>query len=93
MRFVLFALVAVVAASPFPAGPNAASSAASPAASASKTKHHNHHKEPTPTFNLPCNCKKPVIPNGQMNAKEVGPDIAEILNARTVTGTLADCWM
>ena len=77
MRFTLLVFAAAVAASPFALDKNAAvTSAASkgsavPSASASRTRHHNHHKEPTPTFKLACNCKKPIIPAGQMNAKEV----------------------
>lgn len=77
MRFSLLVFATAAAASPFPLDKNAAvtsavsSLSAAPTASASPTRHHNHHKEPTPTFKLACNCQKPIIPAGQMNAKEV----------------------
>ena len=77
MRFALLVFATVVAASPFPWAENEAATtaissvAATSTANATKTNHHNHHKEPTPTFQLPCNCVKPIIPAGQMNVKEV----------------------
>lgn len=77
MRLAFFVLVGAVAASPFPWAANEAvtsavlSASAAPTASATRTRHHNHHKEPTPTFKQACDCKQPIIPAGQMNAKEV----------------------
>jgi hypothetical protein len=81
MRFTLLVFATAVAASPFPwAKVEAVASAlssvlAAPTANATKTHHHhNHHKEPTPTFKLTCDCVQPIIPAGQMNAKEVSQE-------------------
>ena len=71
MRFALLLFVTAVVASPFPANDDVAVAAATSSGAVTKTRHHNHHKEPTPTFKLACNCKKPIIPAGQMDAKEV----------------------
>lgn len=71
MRFALLLFVTAVVASPFPVNDDVAVAADTSSGAATKTRHHNHHKEPTSTFKLACNCKKPIIPAGQMNAKEV----------------------
>lgn len=82
--FVALALVAAVAASPFPwAMPQfeGTISAIAPTptqgrngssrGNATATGHHNPHKEPTPTFKLGCDCAKPIIPVDQLSPTEV----------------------
>ncbi|KAF1949554.1 hypothetical protein CC80DRAFT_497440 [Byssothecium circinans] len=84
MRVIAIIFATVVAASPQPwadaaevqATVTAMSSAlpsisAAPSKNATKTKgQHNKHHEHTPVFKKTCNCAKPLMPAGQLNANE-----------------------
>jgi hypothetical protein len=77
ISLVALALVATVAATPFPWAQPQVTSAPVPVVSvrpnATKTRsnHHHHHKEPTPSFKLGCECPQAIIPVDKLSASEV----------------------
>jgi hypothetical protein len=77
ISIVCFALVAAVAATPFPWAKPQVTGAPVPVVSArpnaTKTRSHNHHhhKEPTPSFKLGCECAQAIIPVDKLSASEV----------------------
>lgn len=75
--FLAIAFTAAVAASPHPwAEPQMTDvpttlPTANVSLNATRTHRHNPHKEPTPTFKLGCDCRKPIIPVDQLSPAEV----------------------
>ncbi|KAL6704065.1 hypothetical protein ACN47E_008829 [Coniothyrium glycines] len=51
-----------------PAASLAPTASSAPGHKRNRTRH--HHKEPTPVFELPCNCQKPVVPVNLLSANE-----------------------
>ncbi|KAF2818851.1 hypothetical protein CC86DRAFT_151440 [Ophiobolus disseminans] len=76
MKLTLIALVfaAVVTATPHPWAAPQASLVPTPSRGRNRTHknrtHKNPHKEPTPTFQAPCECPKPIVPMNLLSENE-----------------------